>query len=153
MDALATFCCSADKLFGDVKQTFCLLYSDDFFTYTKTFGDYLKHQKVVHARHQTANLKIKLTKCSCAAFQAATFPQQEFTLKSKNISCKDYARPHNLQALWGWLGLTNYFRRFIQDYLPVAEPLTRLTAKDCPYIWTNGQQRSLDESKWCLASS
>lgn len=65
---------------------------------------------------------------------------------------KNFARPHNVRILRGWLSLRNYFWRFIEDYATLAEPLTRLTTKDCPFVWSDLQECSFDEPKKTLTS-
>ena len=49
---------------------------------------------------------------------------------------RTWPQPTNLKELQSFLGLCNYYRRFIADYSKIAAPLTDLTHKDTPYQWT-----------------
>jgi hypothetical protein len=49
-------------------------------------------------------------------------------------------RPNNLFEVQQFLGFCNYYRRFIPKYSEKAEPLTRLTKKDEPFVWESEQQ-------------
>ena len=39
--------------------------------------------------------------------------------------------------IWVFLGLCNYYQRFIWCYADIARPLTNPTRKDIPFIWSN----------------
>lgn len=45
---------------------------------------------------------------------------------------KDWPRPTTVEHVRSFLGLANYFRRFVKDYSKKARPLTQLTRKDTP---------------------
>ena len=49
-----------------------------------------------------------------------------------------YPAPHNIKELRHFLGLANYYRRFIKGYSAIAEPLHKLTRKTAGgYKWSN----------------
>jgi hypothetical protein len=52
-----------------------------------------------------------------------------------------------------FLGFTNFYRRFIQDFLHHARPLFDLTCKDVPWVWDEVQQQAFDELKHRITSS
>ncbi|MCI13270.1 hypothetical protein A2U01_0034387, partial [Trifolium medium] len=54
---------------------------------------------------------------------------------SKIQAMLDWPPPKNLTALRGFLGLTGFYRKFIQGYASIATPLTALLRKDS-FIWT-----------------
>jgi len=35
-----------------------------------------------------------------------------------------------------FLGLCNYYRRFVKDFAKIASPLNRLTRKDLSFVWS-----------------
>jgi len=46
-----------------------------------------------------------------------------------------------------FLGLANYYRRFIKDFARVARPLNMLMRKDKKWRWEEPQQKAFDELK------
>ncbi|GIL63541.1 hypothetical protein Vafri_17585, partial [Volvox africanus] len=67
---------------------------------------------------------------------------------------RDWPAPQNLQELRKFLGLTNYFRKFIKQYSVLAAPLTNLTRKGA-FIslesWTSECQQAFEELKRVVA--
>jgi putative transposase len=44
--------------------------------------------------------------------------------------------PKSKKELQIWLGIVNYFRKFIPNMSTLSGPLTNLLAKDVPWNWT-----------------
>ena len=87
------------------------------------------------------------------------------SVASANFSCKSTAIPwpSKLVAQWPvptsaekvqqFLGLANYYRRFIKDFASKAKPLRQLTVKKLSFIWTADSQKSFDNLKQCLTTA
>ena len=52
-----------------------------------------------------------------------------------------------------FLGLANYFRKFIQGYSKLATPLTNLTKKEVKWEWTPKCQDTFEHIKECLTTA
>ena len=52
-----------------------------------------------------------------------------------------------------FLGLANYYRRFVRDFAAKAKPLHRLTEKRLPFKWTAECQKSFNDLNRCLTSA
>ncbi|RWS03419.1 hypothetical protein B4U79_16082, partial [Dinothrombium tinctorium] len=63
---------------------------------------------------------------------------------------KNYRRPKNLKELLSFLGLCNYYRRFVQNFAKVESPLRKLTRKDTPFIWDKNCEKSFESLKNAL---
>ena len=46
-------------------------------------------------------------------------------------------RPKSMTEIRSFVGLTGYYRRFIEGFSRIAAPLTQLTRKDQPFAWTD----------------
>ena len=72
---------------------------------------------------------------------------------AKTAVVSDWPEPTNLKDLQRFLGLANYFRRFVPKYSEVARPLTRLTGKDAFHTpFTVEESHSFKELKKALVS-
>ena len=56
----------------------------------------------------------------------------------------DLPAPLNIKGVRSFLGLANFYRRFIQDYAQVARPLNNLLKKDVVFEWKEAQQHMFD---------
>ena len=52
-----------------------------------------------------------------------------------------------------FLGLAGYYRRFIKEFSYISLPLTKLTRKNAPFVWTAECERSFQELKEKLTST
>jgi len=46
-----------------------------------------------------------------------------------------------------FVGLADYYRRFIEGFSKIVAPLTQLTRKDQPFAWTDKCEESFQELK------
>ena len=55
---------------------------------------------------------------------------------AKVSSVKDRPAPTTPTEVKSFLGLAGYYRRFVENFSRIAVPLTKLTRKDVPFVWT-----------------
>jgi len=58
-----------------------------------------------------------------------------------------WPEPKNVKDVRKFLGLANYYRRFIKDFARVARPMNMLTRKDEKWWWGEEQQKAFNELK------
>ena len=58
-----------------------------------------------------------------------------------------WLEPKNVKNIRKFLGLTNYYRKFIKNFTQVARPMNVLTRKDIKWQWKEEQQKAFDELK------
>jgi len=63
-----------------------------------------------------------------------------------------WPQPKNVKDVRKFLGLANYYRRFIKDFAQVAKPMNVLTRKDEKWQWEDKQQKAFDELKRVFTS-
>ena len=65
----------------------------------------------------------------------------------------DWEPPKTVTEIRSFLGLAGYYRKFIQDFLKISTPLTRLTKKGVQFIWSTECQKAFDILKTKLTSA
>lgn len=66
---------------------------------------------------------------------------------------QDFHTPTNLRQLRTFLGLANYYRRFIRGFAHIARPLNALTKKGVKFCWTQSCDDAFDKLKRALVSA
>jgi len=67
--------------------------------------------------------------------------------KKKVDGVLSWLEPKNVKDVRKFLGLANYYRRFIKNFARVARPINVLTRKDVKWVWGESQQKAFDELK------
>ncbi|GJY71233.1 putative reverse transcriptase domain-containing protein [Tanacetum coccineum] len=72
---------------------------------------------------------------------------------AKIKSIKDWASPKTPMEIRQFLGLAGYYRRFIEGFLKVAKPITKLTQKKIAFEWGDKQEAAFQtlNNKLCSA--
>ena len=55
----------------------------------------------------------------------------------------DWPAPRTVKELQSFLGLANYYNRFIHAFANIAAPLHALLRKDAPFVWGVAKERHL----------
>ena len=67
--------------------------------------------------------------------------------KEKVNRVLSWLEPKNVKDIRKFLGLANYYRRFIKDFAQVARPMNMLTRKDVKWQWRKEQQKAFNKLK------
>eukprot|EP00731_Ephydatia_muelleri_P036034 Em0193g7a len=118
-----------DRVLSGLKWSSCLVYLDDIIVQSATSGRnvsrFLGH--------------------IVSADGIATDP-------SKTAAVKNWPIPQSRREVQQFLGLANYYRRFVGNFASIAKPLQQLTEKNSNFEWTVECQCAFDELRACLIS-
>ena len=130
---------------------------DDIILFSHSFEEHMEHLQQVFDRLRKANLTLKFSKCEFAMPRVkylghilsknGVLPNPE---KTKII--QEWQPPKNPKQIRQFLGLTNYYRRFIPNYCNLAKPLQNLTKKDQPWVWSDKCQQSFESLRDSLTT-
>jgi hypothetical protein len=56
----------------------------------------------------------------------------------------NWKRPTTVTEIQSFLGLANYYRRFIEGFSKIARPMTKLLQKDQKFDWADACERSFN---------
>ena len=74
-------------------------------------------------------------------------------MESKYRAIRDAPQPQNVTQLKSYLGLLNYYSRFLPSISTTLQPLYMLLQKSQPWIWNKPQQEAFESSKEKLLAS
>jgi hypothetical protein len=128
-------------------DTFVIIYLDDILIYSKTPEDHQRHLAAVLQLLHDNKLFANTKKCSFAV------PSVEFcghfistngisTDPAKIDSIKTWPLPTSPTELRSFLGLANYYRRFVNRYAAISTPLYAMLSKR--HVWRPGSDWPLD---------
>lgn len=152
MNAPGTFQAFVNDILRDYLDDFVVVYLDDILIYSETLEEHTAHVKKVLQKLEAAGISLKLEKCA--------FDQQEvhflgFIIGVNGISMdpikvaaiKDWATPKTVLDIQVFLGLANFYRRFVKNYSKIASPLTALLKKNAKFVWSAAADAAFNDLK------
>ncbi|KAL0534176.1 hypothetical protein IC582_028460 [Cucumis melo] len=119
-----------------------------------------EHEEHLHQVLETlrANkLYAKFSKCEFwlkkVTFLDHVVSSEGFSVDPAKIEAvTNWPRPSTASETRSFLGLASYYRRFVEDFLRIASPLTQLTRKETPFVWSPACESSFQELKQKLVT-
>ena len=118
----------------------CVAYIDDLIILGRTFEEHLENLEKVLSRLQGHLLKIKLAKCTL--FRSSVKYLGHIVSKEGVLPCTDnvkaildFPQPHTVCQVKRFIGMVNFFRRFIPNTSEVLQPLQKV-ANGAKLDWT-----------------
>ncbi|CAG2189252.1 Retrovirus-related Pol polyprotein from transposon 17.6,Retrovirus-related Pol polyprotein from transposon opus,Retrovirus-related Pol polyprotein from transposon 297 [Mytilus edulis] len=136
---------------------FVLVYVDDILVFSRSFEEHLSHLEQVFTCLRDANLTLKPSKCVFAAkevkYLGHIISKEGIKVdpeKTKAIST--FPVPTRQKQVRSFLGMCNYYRRFVDSYSKIATPLNGLLKKERErsFKWNRECQVAFDNLKQAL---
>lgn len=127
--APATFQRLMNNVLKEFINKICLVYLDDIIIFFTSLQDHLKFLNKIFHRLREVNLKVQLDKSEFLKketnFLGHIVTPNGIKPNPDKIKCViDFPIPKTHKQIKQFLGLTGYYRKFIQDYSLVAKPIT-----------------------------
>lgn len=135
-----------------------LIYLDDVIIFGSSVPEVIDRLKIVLQRFRDARLKLKPKKCHLFKKEVGYLghvvsSEGVKTDPAKIEAVKSWPTPTNQTEVRSFLGLASYYRRFVLKFSDVVKPLTALTEKDQPYIWTTDCEEAFKAMKELLTTA
>ena len=148
-NAPSTFQTLMNDVFRTLLFDFVVVFLDDILVFSTSFDEHLRHLRAVFDVLREQKLFAKPSKCIFGAkevkFLGHIISGTELKADPGKLECvASWKPPTQVGELRTFLGFANYFRRFIQDFAAVAEPLDRLLKKYESFVWGSSQQEAFD---------
>ncbi|XP_031249586.1 uncharacterized protein LOC116107459 [Pistacia vera] len=142
---------------GDKPKTACVTHYGAFElkVMPNTLEEHAEHLRIIFRVLQENELYVKREKCSFAKLEVEflshkTIDEKLIMDKAKVKAIAEWEAPTKVMKLLYFLGLVNYYRRFIKDFSTIAAPLTDFLKKAIKWEWTVDRQHAFDSLKWAI---
>ena len=148
-NAPATFQRMMEIALSGLQWSTCLIYLDDVLIFSDTLQQHIQRLEEVLSRIRGACLKLKPAKChlfkSEVAFLGHILSADGVKPNEENIQkILAWEPPKTAKQVQSFLGMANYYRRFVKDYSHLARPLVELTRKTQKFVWTDKCQAAFE---------
>jgi hypothetical protein len=128
-NAPMTFQALMNEVLHDFIRQFMLVFFDDILIYNDSWSSHLQHVLVMLQWLCEHKLVAKRSKCafgaSLVAYMGHVITAQRVTMDAEKVAAVQvWQTPRLVRAVCGFLGLTEYYRKFMQSYGDTIEPLT-----------------------------
>ncbi|KAG0736415.1 hypothetical protein G6F57_014086 [Rhizopus arrhizus] len=149
-NAPATFARFMNKVLGHVEHA--IVYLDDVLIYSKTREEHVQHVDAVLSILNQWNLKVNTKKCSFFKDEARFlgFIVTGTGVRSnpdKVEPIRTWPRPTKIPKLQSFLGLCNFYHRFMKNMSSIAAPLYKLLRKDQGWRWEDAEEKAFQRLK------
>ncbi|KAA0035365.1 ty3-gypsy retrotransposon protein [Cucumis melo var. makuwa] len=128
-NAPAVFMDLMNRVFREFLDTFVIVFIDDILIYSKTEAE---HEE--HLRHVVSKAGVSVDP---AKIEAVT----------------SWPRPSTVSEVRSFMGLAGYYGRFVENFSRIATPLTQLTRKGAPFVWSKACEDSFQNLKQKLVTA
>jgi len=149
----ATFQAMINDLFRDlINQGDTVTFIDNILVATDTEEGHDELVEEVLRRLEENDLFVKLEKCKWKVREVEFLgvvigPKGVEIQKEKVEGVLNWPAPRNIKEVQKFLGLANYYRRFIKSFARIAAPLYMLVRKEQKWKWEKKQEEAFEELK------
>ncbi|CAA7038420.1 unnamed protein product [Microthlaspi erraticum] len=157
-NAPAAFMRLMNDVFREYLDVFVIIFIDDILVYSRSQEEHATHLRLVLEKLREQKLFAKLSKCSFwqreMGFLGHIVSAEGVSVDPAKIEAiRDWPRPSSATEIRSFLGLAGYYRRFVKGFATMAQPMTKLTGKDVPFIWSAECEESFSQLKEMLTTT
>ena len=121
-------------------------YQDDILIHSPDVESHDKILDCVLSKLKCAGIKLNIKKCefyvNCIEYLGHIFDQNGVHPNPNKVrAIVDAPAPQDLKQLQAFIGICQYYRRFIRDFATTFSPLYSLLKKNVKFVWEESQQK------------
>ena len=146
-----------DQVFGDIKFKYVYIFLDDVVIYSRNMAEHVVHLREEFSRLHKAGLTLKASKVRFAtphlSFLGHSLSPNGVAIDStRTQAISSFPPPKSPKAIARFMGMVNFFHRFIPNLAHIAAPLNQLRKKGAKFSWGSDQQRAFDTLEAAVAN-
>lgn len=148
-----------DSILQDLDCVFC--YLDDILVASSTETQHMEHLKIVFERLRNQGLVIRLEKCLFGV-KSLNFLGHHIShsgtvpMTTKVQAIKEFPQPKNIKSLQEFLGMLNFYHRFVPGLAGILRPLycaLKITKPRQTLTWTQDMCKAFNDGKNALSNA
>jgi hypothetical protein len=157
-NAPATFQNYINHVLHNALDDYCTAYLDDVLVFSTTREEHTKHVKEVIKRLGDAGLQIDINKSEFytkkTKYLGLIISTNGMSMDPEKVQAiQEWQDPNSIKELQQFLGFANFYRRFIQGYSSIVEPMTRLLRKETVWSWETDQTTAFQALKTAFTTA
>ena len=134
-NAPAAFMDLMNRIFRPYLDQFVIVFIDNILIYSGSGEEHVEHLRIVLQTLREHRLYAKLSKCQfwhdSVAFLGHIVSAEGVSVDPQKVEAiLNWKPPMSVTEIRSFLGLAGYYRKFVEGFLKIAAPLTRLTRKE-----------------------
>src|ERR1700731_2861159 len=147
-----------NDIFSDLLDMFMVVYLNNILIYSEDLKQHIEHVQEVLQRLWENGLFLNPAKCE---FHTETMEYLGFVLSPTGLSMdmakvkaiQEWPTPQKVKDIQSFLRFANFYHHFIHGYSDIITPMTRLTRKNTPWLWSDDCQSAFDSLKSAFSSA
>ena len=157
-NAPATFMATMNSIFHHVLDQFVVFFLDNILVYLQNLDNHVRHLQETLQILRDNHFYAKMSKCDLCKdrveFLGHVITPDGVHVDPKKVEAVSlWPAPKNVSDLRSFLGLVNFYRRFIKDHANIVVPLTKILKESEAYTWGAEQVSSFNEIKKTLTTA
>jgi hypothetical protein len=158
-NSVSVFQRAMNSIFAPYIGKFVCVYLDDILVFSKTPEEHLEHLEAVFKLLEEHKLYIRMHKCTFntpeVKYLGHIVGNNQMKPDPKKVQAvAEWPLPNNVHHLRAFLGLVNYFSKFIDKHAAKSRPLTELLRKGVPFnMLTPERVAAFEDLKASLVSA
>ena len=126
---------------------FVVVFIDDILIYSKSKEEHEEHLKIGLQQLGEHQLYAKFSKCDFfkdkIQYLGHVVTKEGISVDPENIKAiEEWLVPKDVTDVWSFMGITGYYRRFIEGFSRIANPVTSLQKKGNKFKWNQKCEES-----------
>ncbi|TIB19641.1 hypothetical protein E3P88_04142 [Wallemia ichthyophaga] len=157
-NAPGTFQNLMNSILHDYLDDFAIVYLDDILVYSNSLDEHRSHLEKIFDRLKKNKLYAKLGKCEFLKenidYLGHIVGHSSVKPDPKKVEqVANWPTPKTAKETMSFLGMANFYRKFIKDFSKITVPLTSITGKNTTFNWGVKQDQSFNQLKKAMTTA
>ena len=157
-NAPAVFMCLMNNVMHKYLDKFVVVFFNDILIYSKTKEEHKEHLKIVLQELREHQLFTKFSKCDFIKdkiqYLGHVVTKEGISVDPEKIKAiEDWSVPKDVTDVRSFMGITGYYRRFIEGFSRIVNPINSLQKKGNKFDWNQKCEESFRKLKTLLTNA